>query len=300
MNLPTREFLNHLAKDRNYSEKTIESYKFDIEKFFKFLIKEDIPFDQVDLVVIRNFLTKELESGVSKRTCNRRLSSLRHFFTFMQEEKYTNNNPFLYISSSKTEKKYPETLKDNQISLLMSENRKRNDDMMLRDQAIIETLYFCGLRASELVGLQIQDVNIKSRFLRVIGKGNKERIVPFSKQCSETLFEYFKECRPILAAKGDFINTVFFLNDNGKKLTVRGLEYILDSVQKKTGLFYDLHPHMLRHTFATHLLDNGADLRVIQELLGHSSINATQVYTHVSKETMKAEFVAAHPRAKKN
>lgn len=300
MNLPTKEFLNHLKTERNYSDKTIDAYRRDIELFFRFLNENDIPFDKVDLPVIRNFLSSELNEGKTKRSCARRISTLRHFYHYLEKEKYIEVNYFDFLNTIRIDKKNPSVLKDNQIELLFAKNKERTDDAMLRDQAIIETLYYCGLRASELINLEIQDVNIRSRILRVIGKGDKERIVPFSFECARTLDKYSKECRPILARKSKLLNTYYFLNNKGKKLTVRGLEYIINSIEQKTNVYFDLHPHVLRHSFATHLLDNGADLRVIQELLGHSSINSTQVYTHVSKEMMKKEYLAAHPRAKKH
>lgn len=300
MNLQTKEFLNHLENERNYSQKTVISYQNDIEKFFAFLSSEGILMDDVDLLVIRNFLSKELSSGVSKRSCKRRLSSLKHFYSFMCKKGYVKYNPFEYISSPKTEKKIPDVLYEKQVEELLTANRKRTDELAIRDQAMLEVLFYCGLRASELVGIKLSDVDIRNRYIRVIGKGNKERIVPFTDGCAQTLDTYVKQCRPLLASKQPLITMYYFLNNQGKPLTTRGLEYILKTIEEKTGVFLHLHPHMLRHSFATNLLDKGADLRVIQELLGHESINATQIYTHVSEQTMKDEYFKSFPRAKKN
>lgn len=300
MNKPTIEFLNHLKIERNYSDKTIKSYGEDIDKFFRFLLKEDILMDEVDIIVIRNFLTDELNAGVSKRSCKRRLSSLRHFYSFLVNEGYVKENPFVFVSAPKTEIKYPRALYKEQVREILTENAKRTDDLMIRDQAILSMLYYTGMRAAELVSLDIQFVNLPQRLVRVIGKGNKERILPFSKECKDALQRYIGFTRNELLAKTSIKTAALFLNNNGKRLTTRGLEYILDSIEEKTGTFVGLHPHILRHSFATHLLENGADLRVIQELLGHESINATQVYTHVTEEAMKKEYLAAHPRARKN
>ncbi|MBE6136533.1 MAG: tyrosine recombinase [Erysipelotrichaceae bacterium] len=311
MNKYEADFLNHLQNERNYSPTTIDSYRRDIDKFFVFLAKEDCFMDDVDLIVIRNFLTEEINNGISKRSCKRRLSSLHHFYGYLVQNSYVKINPFNYISSPKTEKKLPHVLYREEVEALLKANRQRKDDLMIRDQAILEILYYCGVRASELINVKLIDINVRNRSLRVFGKGRKERIVPFTSDCANTISQYLKESRPVLKLKYDehpdfdkngkkkeYNNLI--LNNNGKALTLRGLEYILDKIEEKTGEYVDLHPHLLRHSFATQLLSNGADLRVIQELLGHSSINTTQIYTHVSEEKVKKEYLSAHPRAKKD
>ena len=299
MNKPTAEFLNHLKNARNYSDKTIDSYKRDINKFFEFLYQEDINMEDVDVIVIRNFLSQELASGVSKRSCKRRLSSLRHFYKFMQSKGYVKDNPFILITSPKTDKKLPHVLYKEQIQELFKENRKRTDEFAYRDQAILSTLYFTGIRASELCNITLQDVSLKQRTIRIIGKGNKERIVPFSEECRQDIEKYLKYSRNDLLAKNKEMPNNLFLSKSGEPLSVRTLEHILDGIELKTGTFIDLHPHILRHSFATHLLEKGADLRIIQELLGHASLNATQVYTHVTEEAMAEAYSSAHPRAHK-
>lgn len=305
MNKQTREFLDHLAYDRRFSPKTVQSYQFDIEKFFDFLLKEGTLMDEVDVIVIRNFLTDELNNGISKRSCKRRLSSLRHFYSYLVDHKYVKDNPFLLMSAPKVEKKYPHALYKDQVQEILSENAKRTDPLALRDQAILCLLYYCGLRANELVTLNVQDVDLINRKVVVFGKGSKERIVPFTIECRDTVKKYIETTRKELLLKSKEPTSALFLNNNASKnkndgyLTTRGLEYILDSIEEKTGTFVGLHPHVLRHSFATHLLENGADLRIIQELLGHTSLNATQVYTHVTVEAMKQTYADAFPRAKK-
>lgn len=299
MNKPQKEFLDHLEFNRNYSKKTVDSYSRDIDKFFSFLNEEGIKMDDVDLVVIRNFLSSELNKGVSKRSCKRRLCSLRHFYKFLVSKGYVNENYFIFVTSPRTDKKYPQTLYVEQVDALLKANGERDDFLATRDQAILYILYYTGIRASELVGLKIQSVDLRNRMIRVFGKGSKERLVPFTNEAKTVLEKYIKETRPILLNKALKKETELFLNNNGEPLTTRGLEYILNSIEKKTGVFMGLHPHMLRHSFATHLLENGADLRVIQELLGHESINATQIYTHVNEDKMKEIYSASFPRAHK-
>ena len=310
MNKPTYDFLEHLRLDKNYSEQTINSYKFDIEKFFKFLNKEGVLMDQVDQIVIRNFLTDELNDKNNKRSCKRRLSSLNQFYSFLVKEEMVKDNPFILVDSPKTDKKYPHVLYKDEVREILNANALRTDELAIRDQAILCLLYFCGLRAAELVGLNVQDVNLRNRMVVVFGKGRKERLVPFTEECRVAVKRYLDEMRPKLVNKQKNATSALFLGDivyktdeeNPQKeprMTTRGLEYILDQIEEKTGIYKEIHPHILRHSFATHLLENGADLKVIQELLGHTSINATQVYTHVSPEAMKQTYIDSFPRARK-
>ncbi len=303
MNKAEQEFLTHLQLVRNYSPKTTESYQKDIDKFCAFIFKEGILLEEVDALYIRNFLTEELNAGISKRSCKRRLSALKQFYQYMVNVGYVKDNPFLMITSPKTETKFPHSLYKEQIEEIFKLNAARTDELMLRDQAILYLLYYSGIRANELVTLDIQSMSLKDRVVRVLGKGNKERIVPFTTECQNVLKEYISKDRPRLINKikdPSNLSPALFLNANGNRLTTRGLEYILDTIEEKIGLYVGLHPHILRHSFATHLLENGADLRVIQELLGHESINATQVYTHVSEKAMQETYLASHPRALKN
>ena len=299
MNKPEQEFLNHLLNVRHYSIRTVQSYQEDIDIFCEFIFKEGITMEEVDIRCIRNFLTEELNRGVSKRSCKRRLCSLKHFYKFMVKVGYVDDNPFLFVISPKTETKYPHALYKEQILEIFKRNAERTDSLKNRDQAILYLLYYSGIRAQELVMLDVQSVSLKERTVRVLGKGNKERIIPFTIDCQTVIKKYIDNDRKELIKKSNALTAALFLNAKGKRLTTRGLEYILDAIEEKIGLYVGLHPHILRHSFATHLLENGADLRVIQELLGHESINATQVYTHVTEEAMKETYQQTHPRAKK-
>ena len=312
MNKPEQEFLDHLAFVRHYSPQTVSSYREDIDLFCEYLFKEGTLMEDVDIILIRNFLTDELARGVSKRSCKRRLCSLKHFYKYMVNVGYIKDNPFIFMETPKLETKYPHALYKEQIAEIFKRNAERTDNLKNRDLAILYLLYYSGMRAAELVNLSYHSVSLKERQVRVLGKGNKERIVPFSRECQEMLKNYMENERKELAVKYEIwekrqralgketpLFPPLFLNAQGGKLTTRGLEHILDAIEEKTGLYVGLHPHILRHSFATHLLENGADLRVIQELLGHESINATQVYTHVTEQAMKETYEKAFPRAKK-
>ena len=286
-------FLEHLRLDLNYSEQTIKSYQQDIESFGKYLNSKGEDFEGANAQLIRMFLSNEIAQGKTKVTCCRRIAGLRHFYEFLVRKNFIKENPFLFVGAPKKEIRYPEALYLEQIETLFAKNRERKDDLKLRDQAIIELLYATGVRVSELIAIKIGAIDFKNRTIRVFGKGRKERMVIFSKSCLKTLLDYLKN------SPTKHFSDFLFTNAKGEQLTARGIEYILDQIQNKCGIQLGLHPHMLRHTFATHLLEGGADLRVIQELLGHESINTTQVYTHITEEAMKQQFNLSHPRAKK-
>ena len=286
------EFLEHLKLDLNYSDKTIKSYEQDVVSFSTYLGSVGQGFKDANPQLIRVYLSRQMEEGKSKVTCCRRLAALRHFYSFLVKKSYIKENPFLFVGSPKKEIRYPEALYLEQVEQLFEKNKERKDELKYRDQAIIELLYASGLRVSELVNVKINTIDMKNRTIRVMGKGRKERIVMFSKSCQSTLLEYIDH------RNSD--SNYLFVNSKGDQLTTRGVEYILNEIQKKCNIQLGLHPHMLRHTFATHLLEGGADLRVIQELIGHESINTTQIYTHITEEAMKHQFNMSHPRAKKH
>lgn len=295
----TKMFEDYLLLDRKYSKNTAISYCRDVEKFIHFINEYEKNILEIKPTDIRDFLTIEMMNGISKRTIKRILSSLRHFYDYLCDHEFVKYNPFLSVSSPKVDKRLPEFLYYEEVEKLLFNNAMREDELMMRDQAILELLYASGMRAFELCALKTNNIDFRNRTLRILGKGNKERVIPFSLTAKEAMQKYLKEVRPILLRKSkeNILPEEFFLNSLGKKLTTRGLEYILTQIENKTGVYLSLHPHKLRHTFATHLLDNGADLRVIQELMGHASLSSTQVYTHVSMEKMQKTYFNAHPRA---
>lgn len=300
MNKPEKEYLDHLEAKR-YSIHTLDSYRRDLDFFFAFLAKENLLFDEVDKQIAKDFENEELLRGVGPRSLERRMSALRQFYDYLLEREEVPFNPFRMVRAPKKPIRYPETLSEGQVSALLNANAKRTDELAIRDQAILELMYASGMRASEVVSFKKRDVNYRQRMISIIGKGNKQRLVPFGQTALLVMQAYFDKQRPLLFSRhhstrpGD----AFFLNERGENLTVRGLESILRSVEEKTGIYLGLHPHMLRHSFATSLLDHGADLRLIQELLGHASLNTTQVYTHVSKKAMQQQYRDYFPRQEK-
>lgn len=307
MNKSEKEFLDYLKYELNYSDNTIKSYKQDIDCFQNFIFEGKVDLGDVDKNIIRAFMQYRFENITyrgkpeSARTIKRRICALRRYYNYLVKKEYVQNNPFLGISSLKTHNKLPDVLYESQMNEILKKNKEREDELASRDQALLELMYSSGMRCSEVINLKVGDIDFQSRTIRVIGKGNKERFVPFSNDAKNAIINYSKTLRPNLMAKNKERTMYLFLNSRGQKLSNRGLEYILDEIVKKIGLNlgFEIHPHVLRHTFATRLLSNGADLRTIQELLGHASINTTQIYTHVSKENMKKQYDEYFPKTTK-
>lgn len=304
MDKNVKDFLDYLKHDLNYSDNTIKSYAFDIELFLKFLFKKSIKIEEVDKNTIREFVSNRSKhktyrgSYETNRTISRRISSNKKYFSYLVKIGELQNNPFLFIDSIKVKKKNVEVLYENQVKKLLEANEARTDFFKERDEAILLLMFSSGLRCSELVNLKINNIDLSSCVLRVYGKGKKERLVPFSNKSRLAIIKYAKNTRLIILEKNNANSTYLFLNKYGQPITPRGLEYIFKNIIKKTklDLGINLHPHILRHTYATKLLDNGADIRTIQELLGHESINTTQIYTHVSKEKIKKQYDMFFPK----
>ena len=288
MNKFIQIFKNEISSGNKYSELTISSYINDIELFFEYLYKNSILMDQVDAIVIRNYVCDELENKKSKRTVKRHMTALRKFYNCMKKVGYVQINPFIAARTPKADIKLPHFVDDDQMMTLIEANKLRKDPLAIRDQAILELLYFSGIRAAELVNLKIQDVDLNRNIMKIFGKGRKQRNVPFTSNCQKTLKKYLKDCRPILFAKcKKNPSPSFFLNSYGNRLTNRGLEYILNQIQEKTGIDLGLTPHVIRHSYATNLLTRGAPLMTVKELLGHESISTTEIYTHVDNAQLK-------------
>lgn len=301
MNQSIQTFLDYLLLTRKFSKQTALAYSHDLTLFFRYLFDQSLTFDQVRVQEARAFLVKQLQAGLSPVTLKRRVAAFKHFYQYYVDQGVLKINPFALVVTPKIKKRLPSIVDESLMNKVLSHPFDQASHLMMRNLAIVELLYGSGLRASEVVQLTLQDMNLSQRMLRVLGKGQKQRLVPLTKACQQSIQLYLKDVRPLLIAPlGDEHRTQrVFLNHQGRPLTVRGLEFILKQIARHSGLEGGLYPHQLRHSFATQLLDNGADLRTIQELLGHATINTTQIYTHVSREALQKEYRAAHPRALK-
>lgn len=292
------KYLDNLKFLKNYSDNTIDAYRRDINKFFAYLDSKTLSLDEVNNDIIVDFLAQEMLNNISKRSNGRRIVSLRKFFEYLVINQRLPYNPFLGVSIPRIEKKLPDFLFEEEIEKIFELNKKRKDEMVLRDEAIIELLYASGLRVSELVNLKYENIDFENRILKVLGKGNKERLVPFTSYARDSLIKYSNKTRKKILKK-NMIEEDYpyvFVNDKGHVLTTRGVEYILKNIETKANLNISLHPHKFRHSFATHLMNKGLDLRIIQELMGHSSLSSTQVYTHVSNKHVREVYDKAFPR----
>lgn len=291
-------FLDYLVSVKGYSDKTAISYGEDVASFLLFLAEEGKTKGQVDKDVIRTYLLDLNMKGMDKSSIKRGLSALRHFYKYLYTFRGYKDNPFETVSTPKKDKKLPDFLSYEEVCDFLDGNKKREDFLADRDQAILELLFASGLRCGEIISLRIQDIDYETKRVKVLGKGNKERIVPFTSTCRDALLSYQAILRKRLLA--DEKEEIFFLSSKGKRLTERGLEYIISEAGVKSGFPLKIHPHMLRHSFATELLNNGADLRTIQEFLGHSSIRTTSIYTHVSYAELKDTYERCFPKIMNN
>ena len=289
------KFVIYLKDEKNYSNYTITNYSIDIEEFYVFLKKENITrLQDVDYKMLRKYLNYMTENKYSNKTISRKLSSLRTFFKYLVKKEIINDNPMILISNPKEEKKLPKYLNYGEIEKIL-EIPNKETTLGLRNACILEILYSTGIRVSELVNLKIRDIDFYNKKIRVLGKGNKERIVLFGNRCENLLKRYIKESRVVLNKKKV---EYLFLNNLGQNISVRSIENIIDKIEKEACLKFSISPHVFRHTFATHLLDNGADLNSVKELLGHENLNTTAIYTHVSNERLRKVYLDCHPRAR--
>lgn len=290
------EFQDYLLNVRRYSSNTVSSYSFDICDFTKFIRGLGKIFKDIKVDDVKSWILDLTERQIGKRSIKRKMSSLKSFYAWMYLQKKVDSDPFEYVHSPKATHALPDFFSEKEINSLLAANEKRTDKLKDRDQALLMLMFASGLRASEVVNLTFNQVDFDNRIMKVSGKGNKDRLVPFTNSANESMLNYINGLRKDLLKED---TKYIFLNSQGNKMTVRGLEYILDEIEAKTGLYGKIHPHMLRHSFATKMLNRGADLRTIQELLGHSSIETTSIYTHVAYENMKETYEKTFPRAKK-
>lgn len=291
-------YLQYLKAQRNLSEYTVCSYKTDLEQFFQYIGDENISdLEEIDHLMIREYLALLQKKGVQKRTAARKLSSLRSFFKFAYGNGLLEANPMEKVNSPKLGRKLPSFLYLESVQLLL--DAPDATPAGIRDKAILELLYASGMRVGEMERLNCSDIDFENCQVLVQGKGNKERMAPFGTYASAAMKEYMDSVRPVFASRAAVSqeNEALFLNQRGTRLTDRGIRYLVKKYVKKTSLESGISPHSLRHSFATHLLERGADLRAVQELLGHSSLSTTQIYTHISRKKLKDTYDRYHPRA---
>ncbi|OUO67085.1 tyrosine recombinase XerC [Thomasclavelia spiroformis] len=290
------EYLDCLKYERNYSNNTIASYRREIMHFKVYLVQEGIcDYNDVDYLMLRGYLTKLYDENLAKSSINHRLSALRSFFDYLLKEEFIKDNPFKLIESQKVGQRNPDFLfQEEMIDLLDSIETK--DDLGIRNKAMLELMYASGLRCSEVANLQVSDIDFNQMVVLVHGKGGKDRYVPFHEYARDWLIKYIDEARNNLMIKNEGHNFIF-VNKFGNPLTNRGIENIVDRVTFKYDATKKIHPHTIRHSFATHLLNAGADIRTVQELLGHKNLATTQVYTHISKDHLKRVYMKTHPRS---
>jgi len=290
------KYVNYLEAERNASPYTVRNYTTDLLHFFQFLKAKGVDsLKEVDKHVLRDYLSYVIEQGFVKASIARKLSAIRSFYRYLQREEIISTNPVATASSPKLDKRLPSFLSIDEVERLL-EAPDSSKPQGQRDRALMELLYASGLRVSELVSLNLEQINLDSGEIRVRGKGDKERMVLMGKPAARALSDYLSQGRPkLLGKKG---SSALLLNPDGGRLSGRRVQTILGKYANIAGIERRVHPHMLRHTFATHLLDGGADLRVVQELLGHASLSSTQIYTHVTQSQARKVYLSAHPMAK--
>lgn len=292
-------FLEYLRIEKNASVHTIDAYISDLAQFTAFLSEEEIvTFGEVTHVQIRTFLSRLYMAKAARKTLSRKVSCLRSFYDFLMREEIVEKNPAKSVSTPKLEKKVPNFLYIEEVKRLV-EAPSLDEPLGIRDRAILEMLYATGIRVSECMGIKLKDLDLGMGMVRVFGKGAKERIVLFGVQASQAVQRYLEASRPALLRERKIAGEepLLFLNYRGEPLSVRSVRRIVDKYMHQVAGQLSISPHVLRHTFATHLLDEGADLRVVQELLGHVSLSSTQIYTHTTKEKLLRVYMNAHPRA---
>lgn len=293
-------FLKHIRFERNYSPHTIKSYSSDLSEFLSYLGGQDVTLtpEEVDHITIRDFLSRLYEKGNGKSTVSRKLATIRSFFRFLHREGRIAKNPARLVRTPKVPRRPPRFLSVDEVETILS-LPKRTTDRGARDAAMLELLYATGIRVSELVSLNVEDCSLDQRLIRVRGKGRKERIVPFGEESAQAVGNYLETRGRLLQRKRTAEEpNALFLNLRGARITARSVQRILEGYIRQSSSQLKVHPHLFRHSFATHLLNRGADLRSIQELLGHENLSTTQVYTSLAIDELVEAYRGAHPKAK--
>lgn len=295
MNEIINKFIEYLEYEKGYSKKTVISYEKDLELFYNYLKENNkSEIKNITYNTIRKYLSELHEKKYEASSISRKISTLRTFFKYAIKNKYIKENPMALITNPKKEKKLPKYLNYEELEKFLNSIDTTEKDG-IQQKLIIEILYSTGIRVSELVNIKIKDINIKEQQIKILGKGNKERIVLFGNEASKILKIYLNAYKEYFT--GNIYNNYLLINKKGEKLSTNKIELIVKEILKKSSLKLNISPHTLRHTFATHLLDNGADLKSVQELLGHENLKTTAIYTHISNEKLKKVYINAHPRA---
>lgn len=293
-----KEYCDYLKYQRNYSELTIESYQREIMQFVDYLKREGIHgFQDVEYQFLRGYLIFLHDQNLNTSTINHKLSTLRSFYRFLQREEYVSDNPFLLIESLKTIQKNPDFLYVDEMEELL-DSIDTSTPLGVRNKAMLELMYASGLRCSEVVNLTLAQIDFQNQILLIHGKGNKDRYVPFHDYASDWLKDYIDDARKTLMNVQHLDHDFVFVNKNGGRMTNRGVQNIVERISMNYDASRKIHPHTFRHSFATHLLESGVDLRIVQELLGHANLSTTQVYTHISNKYLKEVYDETHPRNK--
>lgn len=287
-------FLNYLSVERGLSLNTIVSYREDLNSYLDFISRQNIDaLPKTNKNNIIDFMLAQKNKGIAANSIARRLAAIKSFYRFLVRERLLKTDPTSLVDTPKLWKKIPETLSVNEVESILRQPDIR-DTQGIRDKAILETLYATGMRVSEAVNLKSDNVNLDIGFLRCIGKGNKERVIPLGKKAVASIRRYLEFSRPRLLGKN--ISEFLFLSRLGKKISRQSFWKIIKKYARLAGIKKPIRPHTLRHSFATHLLERGADLRSVQEMLGHANISTTQIYTHINKDRLKSIHRMFHPR----
>lgn len=295
MNEEINDYLHYLTIERGLSLNTRKSYERDLLQYLHYLEDEQITsWQDVDRYVVINYLEKMHDEKKASATVTRMITSLRRFHQFLRQERLTDHDPMQHIDTPKKVQKLPSTLSLTEVERLI-ETPDTTKNLGIRDRAILEVMYATGMRVSELVGLKLSDLHLSLGLVQALGKGDKERIIPLGDYAIQWLERYLDEARPLLVANPS--ETHVFVNHHGTGLSRQGIWKNLKQLVREAGINKEVTPHTLRHSFATHLLENGADLRTVQELLGHADISTTQIYTHITKKRMTDVYKQHFPRA---
>lgn len=291
-----QDYLNYLSSERGLAQNTLESYGRDIQQYLTYLKeKKNLTIEQTNQANVIGYLLYLQSRGKATATLSRSLAAIKSFYLYLFREDIIERNPTINLDAPKQEKRLPKVLSVEDVERLLEQPDLKHP-IGIRDRAMLEVLYATGLRVSELISLKLNDVNLEKGYVRCIGKGSKERIVPLGTISTKYLKLYIEHARKFLASSP--FETVLFLNHHGKGLTRQGFWKIIKRYAENLNLDVDITPHTLRHSFATHLLENGADLRSVQEMLGHADISTTQIYTQLTKDRIREVYDQAHPRAK--